>query len=217
MIYVEKMRKNCYFIDKSEYIEMLEMVQNPIFLRPKRYNEWLFCSMLDIVMSSVMPKGSMSCLRIAWPVNSHLACRTTLFLSFDPSFVRACFSSFNVDETYEEIRYSFRRRCNRVRIKAAPKAAAFRHAGHKWDASVSDNLGDLLYYLQAVGLPPLYVIIDQYDNFANQLITGHKDQLYNKLTTDGGFFKTFFKTLKEGRKIGAINNVLNSDVCLSRL
>ena len=41
MIYVEKMRKNCYFIDKSEYIEMLEMVQNPIFLRPKRFGKSL--------------------------------------------------------------------------------------------------------------------------------------------------------------------------------
>jgi len=27
--YAEMVRKNCYFIDKTEYIEKLEMVQNP--------------------------------------------------------------------------------------------------------------------------------------------------------------------------------------------
>jgi len=75
------------------------------------------------------------------------------------------------------------------------------------DGNVSDNLARLLYHLEAAGLPRLYVIIDEYDNFANQLITGYKLKLYNKLTADGGFFKTFFKTLKEGRKIGAIYNV----------
>ena len=44
--YAEMVRKNCYFIDKTEYIEKLELVQNPIFLRPKRFGKSLFCSML---------------------------------------------------------------------------------------------------------------------------------------------------------------------------
>jgi len=119
------------------------------------------------------------------------------------------FSSFNVDETYEDIRQSFRARCNRtlslLRAEYAPILSDMPEMS--LEGNVSDNLAHLLYYIKALGLPPLYVIIDEYDNFANQLITGHKEQLYNKLTADGGFLKTFFKTLKEGRKIGAINNV----------
>ena len=135
-----------------------------------------------------------------------------IVLSFD-------FSSFNVDETYEDVRQSFRARCNetlsKLRTQYAPLLDDMPEIS--LDGNVSDNLARLLYHIEAHGLPPLYVIIDEYDNFANQLITGYKDQLYNKLTADGGFFKTFFKTLKEGRKVSGIYTVLNSDVCLSRL
>ena len=61
-------------------------------------------------------------------------------------------------------------------------------------------------------MPPVYVVIDEYDNFANQLITGHKDWLYRELTTDDSFLKTFFKTLKEGREAGTIANVFVTGV-----
>ncbi len=43
-------------------------------------------------------------------------------------------------------------------------------------------------------------------------MTAHKDQLYEALTADDSFFKTFFKTLKEGRKTGAIANVFITGV-----
>ena len=116
-----------------------------------------------IIMTSDILCGSTSCLRIAWPVNSHLACRTTLFLSFD-------FSSFNVDETYEEIRQSFRLRCNAtlslLRSQYTPLLDNMPEI--TIGASVSDNLAYLLYYLQVLGSAPLYVIIDGYDNFAHK-------------------------------------------------
>jgi hypothetical protein len=61
--------------------------------------------------------------------------------------------------------------------------------------------------IQSERLPPLFVIIDEYDNFANHLITTDRDPIYYDLVADDSFFKTFFKTLKEGREIGAIANV----------
>ena len=45
-----------------------------------------------------------------------------------------------------------------------------------------------------------------------QLITARKDHLYHQLTGDDSFLKTFFKTLKEGRKTGAIANVFITGV-----
>jgi len=81
-----------------------------------------------------------------------------------------------------------------------------------FEKSATLNLEILLRQINQHRLPPLYVIIDEYDNFANQLITGRKDDLYRKITADGGFLKTFFKTLKEGRKTGAIANVFITGV-----
>jgi len=78
--------------------------------------------------------------------------------------------------------------------------------------SASENLSTILKNINKKSLLPLYIIIDEYDNFANQLITGHKDRLYKKLMADEGFLKTFFKVLKEGRKSGAIHNVFITGV-----
>jgi hypothetical protein len=44
------------------------------------------------------------------------------------------------------------------------------------------------------------------------LITGRRDDVYKRLTADDSFLKTFFKTLKEGRKTGAIANVFITGV-----
>lgn len=78
--------------------------------------------------------------------------------------------------------------------------------------SASANLQKVLDSIEANQLPPLYVIIDEYDNFANQLIVSHKDRLYQQLMADEGFLKTFFKILKEGRKTAAIQNVFITSV-----
>ena len=56
-------------------------------------------------------------------------------------------------------------------------------------------------------LPPVYLIIDEYDNFANQLITSHQEALYRELTTGDSFLRTFFKVIKAGvedRSIGRV-------------
>jgi hypothetical protein len=58
----------------------------------------------------------------------------------------------------------------------------------------------------------LYIIIDEYDNFANQLVIANKDRLYREVTRDNNFLKTFFKTLKEGRKTGTIANIFITGV-----
>jgi hypothetical protein len=54
--------------------------------------------------------------------------------------------------------------------------------------------------------------IDEYDNFANQLITSHQDMLYRQLVASDGFLKTFFKTLKAGRESGAVVNIFITGV-----
>ena len=61
-------------------------------------------------------------------------------------------------------------------------------------------------------MPPLYLIIDEYDNFTNQLITTFKDTLYSELTTGDSFLRTFFKVIKEGVKSQGIGGVFITGV-----
>jgi hypothetical protein len=42
----------------------------------------------------------------------------------------------------------------------------------------------------------VYVIIDEYDNFANNILTEHGEETYTKVTHAGGFLRNFFTNLK---------------------
>ncbi|WP_438287226.1 AAA family ATPase [Parabacteroides distasonis] len=42
-------------------------------------------------------------------------------------------------------------------------------------------------------------MIDEYDNFTNQLLTAYKDPLYEQITTKDSFLRTFFKVIKKRR------------------
>ncbi len=39
--YAEIIRKKNYFVDKTQYIEKLERIENPVFLRPRRFGKSL--------------------------------------------------------------------------------------------------------------------------------------------------------------------------------
>ena len=47
MNYAELIRDNSYFIDKTSFIQKMEKISNPVFLRPRRFGKSLFCSMLQ--------------------------------------------------------------------------------------------------------------------------------------------------------------------------
>lgn len=80
------------------------------------------------------------------------------------------------------------------------------------DDDASTALSSWLGYLQNSGLPQVYVIIDEYDNFVNQYITGNQDHLYQEVTSGDSFLRTFFKVLKEGRQTGAVANIFITGV-----
>jgi hypothetical protein len=36
-----------YFVDKTHYIEKLEEIEDPVFLRPRRFGKSLWCNILE--------------------------------------------------------------------------------------------------------------------------------------------------------------------------
>lgn len=44
--YADLVQKNGYFVDKTEFIAKLELVENPVYLRPRRFGKSMFCSLL---------------------------------------------------------------------------------------------------------------------------------------------------------------------------
>ena len=63
--------------------------------------------------------------------------------------------------------------------------------------SVTGQLNELFVYAGDHGIP-LYVLIDEYDNFANTVLAYHGEEAYQAFTHGGGFYRNFFATLKDG-------------------
>ncbi|MCI5161921.1 MAG: AAA family ATPase [Candidatus Electrothrix sp. AX5] len=205
--YAELVEKNGYFVDKTHWLAELEMVNNPVFLRPRRFGKSLLCSILGYYYDLNMADRFSELFRHTW-IGEHPTDRknSCFILSLD-------FSVIEPGKNIEDIERSFKVHCNYLLKYMRNEYPLLQNMPEiKTDEPVSDCLGRLLSYIKKNNLPPLYVIIDEYDNFANQLVTANKDQLYRELTADNSFFKTFFKVLKEGRKRGTIANVFITGV-----
>jgi len=72
------------------------------------------------------------------------------------------------------------------------------------EASPAAMLDTFITEARGLGLPPLYVVIDEYDNFTNQLIQAHQDSCYYDATGRDSFLKNFFKTLKLAIQRGTV-------------
>ena len=63
--------------------------------------------------------------------------------------------------------------------------------------SIATKLAALFRYAGDRDIP-LYVLIDEYDNFANTVLAYHGPEAYHSFTHGGGFYRNFFATLKGG-------------------
>ncbi|MCP4150472.1 MAG: AAA family ATPase, partial [bacterium] len=200
--------ENGYYVDKTEYIRLMERYKNPVFLRPRRFGKSLWCTTLeyyyDIHEAHQFEKlfGHTAIGKNPTPLHNRFMVLHLDFSIVDPS------------GGIEEIKGRFNNQCNMIL-----QGVLWRYKKYFGDVGEIDrdkdiaiNLEEILVKIKAFDLPQLYVIIDEYDNFANQLITAHKDTLYRELTADDSFLKNFFKTLKSGTKNGTISKIFITGV-----
>ncbi len=205
--YAALVRNNGYFVDKTEYIARLELIGNPTFLRPRRFGKSLFCSLLWHYYDLNFADRFEELFGHTWIGQNPTGQQNQYVVLFFN------FSSIATGPTIQDIEDSFKRQCNNL-LNTLPRLyPSILDAMTPVDlkAPVADNLYNLLAHLRGNRVQ-LYVIIDEYDNFANQLITTGRDHLYHTLTEEDSFLKTFFKTLTEGRETGAIVNVFITGV-----
>ncbi len=208
MNYAELVRSNSYFVDKTRYIPALENIRNPVFLRPKRFGKSLWCSILEYYYDLKYADQFDELFGHTWIGQHPTASHNRYFvLPLD-------FSPVEVGRSFDNLEHNFKQQTNNLldllRIKYADQLALL--PSLDLNDAVSTNLSKLFQFIRMSGLPPVYIIIDEYDNFANHLITTHQDHLYEQLMADDSFLKAFFKVLKEGRKTGIVANVFITGV-----
>jgi hypothetical protein len=198
--------RECLFVDNTAYIRKLENVATPIFLRPKRFGKSVVCSMLahyyDINLKDRFDElfGMTDIGRNPTPLRNSF-----LVLPFD-------FSTVQVG-SLADIERNFWENVKRSVGSFAVKYGALADWG---SVSKAQNPAGLIDAVRSVirenNLPPLYVIIDEYDNFTNELVVSNRDTEYNAVcghdsmgdATRESFFKAFFKAFKAGLADGTV-------------
>jgi len=190
----EMIEENGYFVDKTKYLEELELYKAPVFLRPRRFGKSLMCSIqecyYDINRKDEFDELFGNTYIGQNPTPEH---NKYMILKMDFSKVEISSDISLIEERFNLI------------VKHSLKLFCYKYRDYfknidLTQKSISIILDEILMNIEMHDLPKMYVIIDEYDNFTNQLITSGKDAVYAKLTSgnDDSFLKTFFKILKEG-------------------
>ena len=198
--------RECLFVDNTAHIRKLEDVATPVFLRPKRFGKSVVCSMLahyyDVNLKDRFDElfGKTDIGRNPTPLRNSF-----LVLQFD-------FSTVQVG-TLAEIERNF---WENVKRSVGSFSAKYVELADWSGVAKAQNPSDLIDAVRTVikdaHLPPLYVIIDEYDNFTNELVVSGRDAEYNAVCghdargdiTRESFFKAFFKSFKAGLADGTV-------------
>ena len=181
------------WVDKTRFLHQLEAERYVVLIRPRRFGKTSWVSVLEHYYDRTKVDDFDAVFAgtdIGRQPTEHRSRYVVLRLNF---------SAFkNALETLEEY---FEEYCQ-LRLRAAlernpdlfPQAALRRILSPD---TISGQLNALFSYADDHEVP-LYVLIDEYDNFANTILAHHGEEAYQSLTHGGGFYRSFFATLKAG-------------------
>ena len=198
--FVEMRERNFYYVDKTDFIPGLEDYKAPVFLRPRRFGKSLFISTFGLLLRPYQMADRFEELFGGTWIGEHPTEEHNRYM-----IVRYDFSKMVMADDMEGLERNFND-LNRspVEIMVTHNRDLFKDFQFSSKKEASKMLEEALGYAREHGLPKVYVLIDEYDNFTNQLLTAYKDPLYEQVTTKDSFLRTFFKVIKAGIGEGSI-------------
>ena len=190
----EAMRvEHCLYVDKTRFLHELEHERYAFLIRPRRFGKSCWVSLLQNYYD-----------------RTRVDRFETLFAGTDigrrPTanrhrYVILRFDFSVIDDTLETLREHFEYYCfQQLRHALERNADLFPEAAVRRilaAPAIDTKLNELFLYAGDHGVP-LYVLIDEYDNFANTILAYRRAEAYHSFTHGGGFYRNFFATLKAG-------------------
>ena len=197
--YAEMRDRGFYYVDKTDYIPRLEAYKAPVFLRPRRFGKSLLVSTLAHYYDRTLAHRFEDLFGGTY-IGSHPTPEHNRYM-----IIRYDFSAMVMADNMERLEQNFNI-LNRgpVEIMVTHNRDLFGNFQFSTRENAAQMLEEALAYARAHDLPPVYILIDEYDNFTNQLLTSYNDPLYEKVTTADSFLRTFFKVIKKGIGEGSI-------------
>ena len=187
-------RNGYYYVDKTSYIPRMEACQQYFFfVRPRRFGKSLMIDMLakyyDIYTADRFDDifGELAIGKAPTRFkNSYLILRL--------SFAGVAGSSL------DEIEVAFNRYCNIVFDAFAVRYSAFFSEEFVAEIKKIDHpVGKLTKICTALEFTgrKIYLLMDEYDNFANNILTNFGSHRYESVTHSTGFFRAFLDEVKK--------------------
>ncbi len=177
-------KEDYYFIDKTDYIEKIEEYGRYLmFLRPRRFGKSLLIAILEAYYDSYFKDEFDDIFKDTYILN-HKTKEASIYmvLRFDFSAI----DIYSVEESFKGYLtrhlHSF---INRYELDIKKLDSPF------------DMLDAIFVYMKEKKLN-FYLLIDEYDNFANKLLLNNREDYLNIVSKKTASFKQFFTTLKAG-------------------
>ena len=181
------------YVDKTRFVHALEEERYAFFIRPRRFGKSCWISLLDNYYDRTRADAFEAVFGGTDLGRQPTADRHRYVV------LRFNFSAF--DDTLDTLRERFEEYCQLVvRYALGRNGDLFPETVRQHICSrpsVTGQLNELFLYANDHGIP-LYVLIDEYDNFANTVLAHHGEAAYQSFTHGGGFYRNFFATLKDG-------------------
>ena len=189
--YEELVEENYYYVDKTKYIEKLESLSDKriMFLRPRKFGKTLFTSVLenyyDILKKDKFEKLFGETYIGKNPTNLR---NSYYILKFN-------FSGINT-ENVETTMKGFKNEVSGSIKLFVEKYGLDFYVDNNDDAEgIMNNLFKSFLLQKKDG--KIYVIIDEYDHFANELLGFHTEQ-FKDLVSKNGRIRKWYEILKKG-------------------
>ncbi len=184
--------QNQYYVDKTMYLPLLEnQPSNIIFIRPRRFGKSIFLSMLHAYYDCSKKKKFQTLFGDLW-VGKH---PTPLQGRYQVLHLDFSYVGGSIDKLEENFDMYLRVKLDGfMRIYQEFYLTDFKEKFFKTD-SATEKLALLQDETATKGIP-LYLIIDEYDNFSNTVLNEQGENVYWAITHADGFYRDVFKKFK---------------------
>ena len=184
--------ENYYYVDKTRFIEEVERAPRFLFLiRPRRFGKSLWLAVMEMYYG-LEYKEEFGELFGNYYIGQHPTAERNSYLILKFNFSQ-------VNPELGELEPSFEIHCGHRILKFNETYRDL--LGEEYFARFPEN-GTAVEKFEFLTLwcsmhhLPVYLIIDEYDNFTNVVLSRHGHQKYQALTHGAGFFRYFFNLVK---------------------
>ena len=200
-------REGYLYVDKTRFLHELEKERHVFFLRPRRFGKSCWVSMLQHYYDRTRKERAQA-LFAGLDVDREPTANRSGY-----AVLRLNFSAFSKRlSTLEE---RFEDHCQRrLRRMLEANADVFSEEARRRilaPPAMDGRMDELFLHAEDLGVR-LYLLIDEYDNFANTILAGEGTAAYHAVTHGSGFFRDFFATLKAGTESGNLERLFITGV-----